>query len=474
MGLLDMLNTPAGMGLLSAAVGGLAGARRGTPFNNVGRAGIAGLTGYAQANDQIRQDEENAFQKQFRQTQMDQARRAMEKDQKTEQWYAGLGPMLTPKVSEQGAMLNDQDAVFGDAGTQATLDAGQYAPNAQLRITPQIDREALQSYMLQPESPVANKFLEGMIPKPAKWAMGERFNEATGMPEKVMYDENDPSNVMPFGGQKQNIPEGMQMVNGRLVAMPGYVDMKEKIARAGASQTVTYGAPTPVINPQTGEPELVQFSPVPGADPRPTGYKPPPKGGSGSGPMSVTLQKELIESDDISRASGEVIRTIDSALALNDKAYSGYGAKERARVRSNIPGFPESEEANATINLDNMVTGQALESLKLIFGGTPTEGERQILLDMQASADKTPAQRKAILERARTAAERRGQFASSKSESIRNGSYLTEGAKVPDSKPKQTNKAAQYNEYVAAYRRATTKEQRDAINARAREIGVIK
>lgn len=69
-GLLDWLNSPGGMGLLSAAAGGLAGARRGTPFNNLGRAGIAGLTGYAGAQDQIQQEQENAFQRRYREAQM--------------------------------------------------------------------------------------------------------------------------------------------------------------------------------------------------------------------------------------------------------------------------------------------------------------------------------------------------------------------------------------------------------------------
>jgi len=45
-GLLDFAKTPEGQGLLAAVAGGLAGARRGTPINNIGRAGLAGVTGY--------------------------------------------------------------------------------------------------------------------------------------------------------------------------------------------------------------------------------------------------------------------------------------------------------------------------------------------------------------------------------------------------------------------------------------------
>ena len=49
-GLLDFIGTPEGQGLLSAAFGGLAGARRGAPLNSIGGAGLAGLSGYIGAN----------------------------------------------------------------------------------------------------------------------------------------------------------------------------------------------------------------------------------------------------------------------------------------------------------------------------------------------------------------------------------------------------------------------------------------
>lgn len=55
MGLLDdfsaFVKTPEGQGLLSGVSGWAAGAQRGTPFNNIGRGGIAGLTGYMNATE---------------------------------------------------------------------------------------------------------------------------------------------------------------------------------------------------------------------------------------------------------------------------------------------------------------------------------------------------------------------------------------------------------------------------------------
>lgn len=154
------------------------------------------------------------------------------------------------------------------------------------------------------------------------------------------------------------------------------------------------------------------------------------RGAAGPAQLSATAQKELFEAEDVAQSSQNVIASLDEALSINDKAYSGYGAKARAIARSNIPG--ESEAANATIALDNIMTSQALESLKAVFGGMPTEGERKILLDMQASADKTPAQRKDIINRAKQAAARRMKVNQEKAAKLRSGEYFAPQTQVDE------------------------------------------
>jgi hypothetical protein len=153
-------------------------------------------------------------------------------------------------------------------------------------------------------------------------------------------------------------------------------------------------------------------------------------------PLSAAAQKEVFESDEIAQSSKNAIGMLQEAKNLNGKAYSGYGAKTRATIRSNLPG--ESAGANATVDLDNLMTGQALESLKATFGGMPTEGERKILLDMQASADKTPQQRQAILDRAIAAAERRVQFNEQKSNALRSGEYFSPQPAKSETSPAQS------------------------------------
>jgi hypothetical protein len=51
-GLLNFIKSPAGQGLLAAVAGGMAGAQRGTPWNNVGRGLVTGIQGYSGALDQ--------------------------------------------------------------------------------------------------------------------------------------------------------------------------------------------------------------------------------------------------------------------------------------------------------------------------------------------------------------------------------------------------------------------------------------
>ena len=74
MGLLsdfgEFIKTPEGQGLLSTVVGGMAGARQGTPWNNLGRAGVAGLSGFANAQEMQAKLAEAEQMKKFRDAQM--------------------------------------------------------------------------------------------------------------------------------------------------------------------------------------------------------------------------------------------------------------------------------------------------------------------------------------------------------------------------------------------------------------------
>lgn len=191
----------------------------------------------------------------------------------------------------------------------------------------------------------------------------------------------------------------------------------------------------------------------PKAAPVPSGYQASPTGlapvpGGPADPATIAAQnaarrsplmagdrKELFEADEGIQAAGNVTRLLDHALDLNDKAYSGIGASKRSYLESVLPDWasPDSltggsvESANATQELQNTVMQQVLDNLKATFGGMPTEGERQVLVDVQGSVNQSPAVRKAIFERAKMAAQKRIVFNKMKASSLREGSYFQPG-----------------------------------------------
>lgn len=105
-GLLDFVASPEGQGLLSAAFGGLAGARRGQPINSLGRAGLAGLAGYSGAQDRALQAEESAFNKQFKTAQLTKMQEEMAATRARNDFLKGLSGAPTAALGA-GAEAGD-------------------------------------------------------------------------------------------------------------------------------------------------------------------------------------------------------------------------------------------------------------------------------------------------------------------------------------------------------------------------------
>jgi hypothetical protein len=150
--------------------------------------------------------------------------------------------------------------------------------------------------------------------------------------------------------------------------------------------------------------------------------------------MTPTVQKMISEADGLVNSNNEVINTLRKAIEINKDAWYGPAAKSRAELGS-LAGM---DGASATITLDNMITGQALESLKTIFGGMPTEGERKILLDIQGSVSQPPDVREKIYQRALAAAGRRLKINQEKAKSLRTGSYFSPDYQPPQLQYEQT------------------------------------
>lgn len=112
-GLLAFLNTPEGQGLLAGAFGGLAGARRGQPLNSIGRAGMAGLAGYTNAQDQeqkLTQDAQRTklFDAQMQGYQADVATKqnALQQQQARQSYLGSVGQVTSPKIDAAPNQFN--------------------------------------------------------------------------------------------------------------------------------------------------------------------------------------------------------------------------------------------------------------------------------------------------------------------------------------------------------------------------------
>lgn len=139
--------------------------------------------------------------------------------------------------------------------------------------------------------------------------------------------------------------------------------------------------------------------------------------------LSVSDRKAILSADEGIESGKGVLGNLKEAMDLSKKAYEG----PTAGPRSVLTGMFGSEAGLATQNYDNVVTNNALSSLKTVFGGNPTEGERKILLDVAGSSSKPDAVRQEILKRAYSAAERRISVMQERANEMRGGTYYQPG-----------------------------------------------
>lgn len=210
-GLLDFIKTPEGQGLLSAAFGGLAGARRGTPLNNLGRAGLAGLGGYVDATDRVTQQDERAKMGQMRDLQLKQAQQQM------------ADAEARRELAKRFSMTPGQMAVSQNGGpTNAAATATQ---NTAPGYNYQGYGRALASELGDINGALA-------IEQATKKAPRKLMSVAPG---NVVLDEETGQPTFTAPNKPEGLPEGMRMGLTGPEWIPGYLDGRKKVAAAGAS-----------------------------------------------------------------------------------------------------------------------------------------------------------------------------------------------------------------------------------------------
>lgn len=141
-------------------------------------------------------------------------------------------------------------------------------------------------------------------------------------------------------------------------------------------------------------------------------------------PLTATDKKAVLEADEKVQAGRTTIDNLNKAKILSKQAMSGPLAGKLGYAASFLGESSDTGKAGiATEDLHNLVTSNALQQLKTIFGGNPTEGERGILLDIQGSVNKPDAVRQKIFDRAIEAANKRLTFEQQRADQLRGGQF---------------------------------------------------
>ncbi len=223
MGLLDFLQKPEGIGLLSAAAGAMAGARRGQPWNTAGRGALAGLTGYAQANDQIRQDKEKQLADQYRQMQIDEIKRT----QADRDAYRAQFKPASTQAFKPDDPFNEGAATFGENNLKTVtppMFAGQAIDPKLAAIAPFLDPKEMYAAVAPETASTAEiknyKFAQGLPEDQRALFMPKSSAAPSTVQEWEYFNKLDPQAQGRFLEMKRN-PQIMNLGGSQAVRAPG-------------------------------------------------------------------------------------------------------------------------------------------------------------------------------------------------------------------------------------------------------------
>lgn len=145
----------------------------------------------------------------------------------------------------------------------------------------------------------------------------------------------------------------------------------------------------------------------------------PPAAGAEPRELKPTEIKEKAATEDILSQGNNVLGNLERLGQINDAA----GAGPLNPWTKYVDYFVNPDRYNATQELDNLVSRNAMGELKAAFGSNPTEGERAIMLDVQGASSKPKEVRAEIFKRAHDAVTARQQQKQQKLDQINSGQY---------------------------------------------------
>lgn len=142
--------------------------------------------------------------------------------------------------------------------------------------------------------------------------------------------------------------------------------------------------------------------------------------------MSPTEMRMLQDAETSMLSADIAIDALNKAIELSPNAYTKSVADSAARAYTERTSS-SNPKVVATRQLEQLVTTNVLNSLKLMFGGNPTEGERAIALATQGLDAISVDERNNILSTLLSMAERRRKELADRIQKIESGEYIRYG-----------------------------------------------
>jgi hypothetical protein len=128
------------------------------------------------------------------------------------------------------------------------------------------------------------------------------------------------------------------------------------------------------------------------------------------------------EAEDLIASSKQSLLDLKQAYALNSNSLAGGWLDKGQQFLAEAAGSKDPVIVNTRI-LNNLLGSQGLAKLKATFGGSPTEGERAILMELEGIGSKTKEERGAVIKRAYKVLQDRTAREQARLDQINSGAY---------------------------------------------------
>lgn len=167
-------------------------------------------------------------------------------------------------------------------------------------------------------------------------------------------------------------------------------------------------------------------------------------------PLSAGDRKAIRDAEGEIPAIDGTISSLDSALSLNDKTYSGYGAQTRGYLGSKLPDWAvpdfvaEPKKSAATSEFTNIISLEAAKQMAETLKGATTDRELAFFVTKLGDPSTPAPERAKILTRMRRLAQDKRQLSTDQSNDIRGGTYYRQNYRSgPQGAPPQAGQPGQ-------------------------------